>query len=266
MRADYKTPDCTKKILITGAAGFIGYHLADRLLKEGFTVFGVDNLNDYYDVRLKELRLSELKKYEKFKFEKLDISEKKEGKRIVSGNEPERVVNLAAQAGVRYSIENPDAYIESNIIGFYNILEVCRHSRDEGKHPVEHLLFASSSSVYGNQQKTPFSVGDPVDRPISLYAATKKSNELMAYTYCHLYGIPSTGLRFFTVYGPCGRPDMAYFSFSEKIMKGEPIKIFNQGDLYRDFTYVDEIVEGIVRIQKGTGIKFTTLETINRLS
>ena len=248
MRADYKTPDCTKKILITGAAGFIGYHLADRLLKEGFTVFGVDNLNDYYDVRLKELRLSELKKYEKFKFEKLDISEKKEVKRIFSENEPDIVVNLAAQAGVRYSIENPDAYIESNIIGFYNILEVCRHSRDEGKHPVEHLLFASSSSVYGNQQKTPFSVGDPVDRPISLYAATKKSNELMAYTYCHLYGIPSTGLRFFTVYGPCGRPDMAYFSFSEKIMKGEPIKIFNQGDLYRDFTYVDDIVEGIVRI------------------
>ena len=248
MRADYRTPDCTKKILITGAAGFIGYHLAGRLLKEGFTVFGVDNLNDYYDVRLKELRLSELEKYEKFKFERLDISEKGEVERIFSENKPDIVVNLAAQAGVRYSIENPDAYIQSNIVGFYNILEACRHSEDEGKHPVEHLLFASSSSVYGNQQKTPFSVGDPVDRPISLYAATKKSNELMAYTYCHLYKIPSTGLRFFTVYGPCGRPDMAYFSFSEKIMKGEPIKIFNQGDMYRDFTYVDDIVEGIVRV------------------
>ena len=208
----------------------------------------MDNLNDYYDVRLKELRLSELEKYEKFKFEKLDISEKKEVERVFSENEPDIVVNLAAQAGVRYSIDNPDAYIASNIIGFYNILEACRHSGDNGGHAVEHLLFASSSSVYGNQQKTPFSVTDPVDRPISLYAATKKSNELMAYTYSHLYGIPSTGLRFFTVYGPCGRPDMAYFSFSEKIMKGEPIKIFNQGDLYRDFTYVDDIVEGIVRM------------------
>lgn len=248
MRADYREPDFTKKVMITGAAGFIGYHLARRLLKEGFSVFGVDNLNDYYDVRLKELRLSELEKYEKFKFEKLDISEKKEVERVFSENEPDIVVNLAAQAGVRYSIDNPDAYIASNIIGFYNILETCRHSGDNGGHTVEHLLFASSSSVYGNQQKTPFSVTDPVDRPISLYAATKKSNELMAYTYSHLYGIPSTGLRFFTVYGPCGRPDMAYFSFSEKIMKGEPIKIFNQGDLYRDFTYVDDIVEGIVRM------------------
>lgn len=248
MRADYREPDFTKKVMITGAAGFIGYHLARRLLKEGFSVFGVDNLNDYYDVRLKELRLSELEKYEKFKFEKLDISEKKEVERVFSENEPDIVVNLAAQAGVRYSIDNPDAYIASNIIGFYNILEACRHSGDNGGHAVEHLLFASSSSVYGNQQKTPFSVTDPVDRPISLYAATKKSNELMAYTYSHLYGIPSTGLRFFTVYGPCGRPDMAYFSFSEKIMKGEPIKIFNQGDLYRDFTYVDDIVEGIVRM------------------
>lgn len=248
MRADYREPDFTKKVMITGAAGFIGYHLARRLLKEGFSVFGVDNLNDYYDVRLKELRLSELEKYEKFKFEKLDISEKKEVERVFSENKPDIVVNLAAQAGVRYSIDNPDAYIASNIIGFYNILEACRHSGDNGGHAVEHLLFASSSSVYGNQQKTPFSVTDPVDRPISLYAATKKSNELMAYTYSHLYGIPSTGLRFFTVYGPCGRPDMAYFSFSEKIMKGEPIKIFNQGDLYRDFTYVDDIVEGIVRM------------------
>ncbi len=248
MRADYRTPDNTKKILITGAAGFIGANLAGRLLEEGFTVCGVDNLNKYYDARLKELRLSGLQKYEKFHFEKLDISEKKGVERVFEENKPDIVVNLAAQAGVRYSIENPDVYIESNIIGFYNILEACRSSRKEGGHPVEHLVFASSSSVYGDQKKTPFSVTDPVDQPISLYAATKKSNELMAYTYCHLYGIPSTGLRFFTVYGPGGRPDMAYFSFSERIMKGEPIKIFNQGDLYRDFTYVDDIVEGVVRI------------------
>lgn len=248
MRTDYREPDRTKKVLITGVAGFIGYHLAERLLREGFTVCGVDNMNPYYDVRLKELRLMQLSKYEKFYFEKADISEKKRIERIFSENLPDIVVNLAAQPGVRYSIENPDVYIESNIIGFYNILEACRHSRDTGKHSVEHLVFASSSSVYGNQQKTPFSVTDSVDKPISLYAATKKSNELMAYTYCHLYGIPSTGVRFFTVYGPYGRPDMAYFSFSERIMKGEPIKIFNQGDLYRDFTYVDDIVEGVVRM------------------
>ncbi len=248
MRTDYKQPDRTKKVLITGAAGFIGFHLAGRLLKEGYRVCGVDNMNDYYDVRLKELRLSQLEKYEKFHFEKIDISDKNEVERVFSDNFPDIVVNLAAQPGVRYSIENPDVYIESNIIGFYNILEACRHTRDAGKHPVEHLVFASSSSVYGDQQKTPFSVTDPVDKPISLYAATKKSNELMAYTYCHLYGIPSTGVRFFTVYGPYGRPDMAYFSFSERIMRGEPIKIFNQGDLYRDFTYVDDIVEGVARM------------------
>ncbi|HJA93717.1 MAG TPA: NAD-dependent epimerase [Candidatus Eisenbergiella merdipullorum] len=248
MRADYREPDRTKKVLVTGAAGFIGFHLADRLLKEGYAVCGIDNLNAYYDVRLKELRLSLLEKYEKFHFDRINMSDKSGIEEIFSDNSPDIVVNLAAQPGVRYSIENPDVYIESNIIGFYNILEACRHSRDVGNHPVEHLVFASSSSVYGNQKKTPFSVTDPVDRPISLYAATKKSNELMAYTYCHLYGIPSTGARFFTVYGPYGRPDMAYFSFSEKIMKGEPIKIFNQGDLYRDFTYVDDIVEGVVRM------------------
>lgn len=248
MRADYREPDRTKKILITGAAGFIGFHLAKRLLKDGFSVCGIDNINDYYDIRLKGQRLSILEKYEKFSFFKADISNKTEVNRIFSENSPDIVVNLAAQAGVRYSIENPDAYIESNIVGFYNILEACRHSGDNGGHAVEHLLFASSSSVYGNQKKTPFSVTDPVDRPISLYAATKKSNELMAYTYSHLYGIPATGLRFFTVYGPYGRPDMAYFSFSEKIMHDEPIKIFNNGDLYRDFTYVDDIVEGVMRI------------------
>ena len=248
MRKDYKEPDHAQKILITGAAGFIGFHLARRLLEDGYSVCGIDNINGYYDVSLKELRLCQLRKYEKFRFKKSDISDKNEIKQIFSDNSPDVVVNLAAQPGVRYSIENPDVYIESNILGFYNILEACRHSRDEGRHPVEHLVFASSSSVYGDQRKTPFSVTDPVDRPISLYAATKKSNELMAYTYCHLYGIPSTGVRFFTVYGPYGRPDMAYFSFSEKIMKDEPIKIFNQGDLYRDFTYVDDIVEGVARM------------------
>lgn len=248
MGEKYREPDRTKKILITGAAGFIGFHLAKRLLEDGFEVCGVDNLNSYYDVHLKEQRLSELKEYNNYLFIKADISEKEKIKKIFSDNSPDIVVNLAAQAGVRYSIENPDVYIESNIVGFYHILEACRHSRREGGHPVEHLLFASSSSVYGNQKKVPFSVEDSVDRPISLYAATKKSNELMAYTYSHLYGLPATGLRFFTVYGPYGRPDMAYFGFSERIMKGEPIRIFNQGDLYRDFTYVDDIVEGVVRM------------------
>lgn len=248
MRADYKQPDCAKRILITGVAGFIGFHLAKRLLAAGYTVCGIDNLNDYYEVSLKELRLVELEKYEKFRFIKINIANKAEVNHIFSDNLPDVVINLAAQAGVRYSIENPDVYIESNILGFYHILEACRHSYDEGGHPVEHLIYASSSSVYGNQRKIPFSVEDSVDKPISLYAATKKSDELMAYTYSHLYGIPATGLRFFTVYGPYGRPDMAYFSFSEKIMKGEPIKIFNHGDLYRDFTYVDDIVEGIFRM------------------
>ena len=217
-------------------------------MEDGYRVCGIDNLNDYYDVRLKELRLSILKEYSGFSFAKVDISDKNKVNEVFSANSPDIVVNLAAQAGVRYSIDNPDAYIESNIIGFYQILEACRHSYDSCGHPVKHLLYASSSSVYGNQKKTPFSVTDPVDKPVSLYAATKKSDELMAYTYSHLYGIPATGLRFFTVYGPYGRPDMAYFSFSEKIMKDEPIKIFNQGNLYRDFTYVDDIVEGMVRM------------------
>lgn len=248
MRTECSNPEQNRSILITGAAGFIGFHLARRLLEDGYRVCGIDNLNNYYDVRLKELRLSILKKYSEFSFAKVDISDKNKVNEIFSANSPDVVVNLAAQAGVRYSIDNPDAYIESNIIGFYQILEACRHSYDTCGHPVKHLLYASSSSVYGNQKKTPFSVTDPVDKPVSLYAATKKSDELMAYTYSHLYGIPATGLRFFTVYGPYGRPDMAYFSFSEKIMKGEPIKIFNQGNLYRDFTYVDDIVEGMVRM------------------
>ena len=226
-------------ILVTGSAGFIGFHLSKRLLSEGFSVIGYDNLNDYYDVDLKLSRLDILKKYDGFTFIKGDLADKDKVFEVFSEYKPEIAVNLAAQAGVRYSITNPQAYIDSNITGFFNILEAARHN------PVKHLLFASSSSVYGNQKKTPFSTDDNVDHPISLYAATKKSNELMAFTYSHLYGIPSTGLRFFTVYGPFGRPDMAYFSFTNKIMKGEPIKIFNNGDMYRDFTYVDDIVEGI---------------------
>ena len=229
----------SKKVLITGGAGFIGFHLGKRLLEKGMQIYAIDNLNDYYDVSLKESRLDILKKYENFTFAKTDISDKDKVNEVFLKFSPEIVVNLAAQAGVRYSIENPQSYIDSNIVGFFNILEACRH------YPVQHLLFASSSSVYGNQKKTPFSVDDPVDTPISLYAATKKSNELMAYTYSHLYRIPSTGLRFFTVYGPYGRPDMAYFSFTNKIMKGETISIFNNGDLYRDYTYIDDIVTGI---------------------
>lgn len=237
--ATYKPFDTSKKILITGAAGFIGFHLAKRLLDMGTTVLGLDNLNDYYDVSLKESRLHILEDYPAFTFVKGDLADADTVNEQFETFQPDIVVNLAAQAGVRYSIDHPRSYIDSNIIGFFNILEACRH------HPVEHLLFASSSSVYGNQQKTPFSTSDNVDHPISLYAATKKSDELMAYTYSHLYGIPATGLRFFTVYGPYGRPDMAYFKFANKIRKGEPIQVYNHGDMYRDFTYVDDIVTGI---------------------
>ena len=237
--ATYKPFDTSKKILITGAAGFIGFHLAKRLLDLGTTVLGLDNLNDYYDVSLKESRLRILKDYPCFTFVRGDLADADTVNKQFKMFQPDIVVNLAAQAGVRYSIDHPRSYIDSNIIGFFNILEACRH------HTVEHLLFASSSSVYGNQQKTPFSTSDNVDHPISLYAATKKSDELMAYTYSHLYGIPATGLRFFTVYGPYGRPDMAYFKFANKIRKGEPIQIYNHGDMYRDFTYVDDIVTGI---------------------
>ena len=228
-----------RKILITGSAGFIGFHLSKSLLEKGEQVIGIDNLNDYYEVSLKEARLDILKKYTGYKFHKIDIADKEALNALFSEEKPEIVVNLAAQAGVRYSIENPQAYVDSNLVGFFNILEACRHN------PVKHLLYASSSSVYGNQQKTPFSVEDPVDHPISLYAATKKSNELMAHAYCHLYKIPCTGLRFFTVYGPYGRPDMAYFSFAKKIFSKQPIQVFNNGDLYRDFTYIDDIVKGI---------------------
>jgi UDP-glucuronate 4-epimerase len=232
----------SKTILITGAAGFIGFHLSKRLLEDGVQVVGYDNINSYYDPSLKYARLDILKEFQNFTFIKGDLANKEDVESVFTDYKPAIVVNLAAQAGVRYSIDNPQVYIESNIIGFFNILEACRH------HPVEHLVYASSSSVYGNQEKTPFSTSDDVSRPISLYAATKKSNELMAYTYSHLYGIPTTGLRFFTVYGPYGRPDMAYFSFTKKIIAGEPIKIFNNGDMYRDFTYVDDIVEGIMNL------------------
>ncbi|MBQ3499452.1 MAG: NAD-dependent epimerase [Clostridia bacterium] len=231
-----------KNIIITGTAGFIGSHLAKRLLALGCKVTGLDNLNDYYDVSLKESRLAELEIYDNFSFVKIDISDKAAVDRIFAEVKPDVVVNLAAQAGVRYSIENPQAYIDSNVVGFFNILEACRAN------PVEHLVYASSSSVYGNSDKVPFSVDDRVDNPISLYAATKKTNELMAYTYSHLFGIPCTGLRFFTVYGPYGRPDMAAFSFTRKILAGEPITLFNYGELERDFTYIDDIIEGVMRI------------------
>jgi UDP-glucuronate 4-epimerase len=243
---DYKTLDTTKIYLVTGTAGFIGFYLSKKLLELGCRVIGIDNINDYYDVNLKYARLEKLKLFEKFTFIKGDISEKAVIMNIFEEYKPNIVVNLAAQAGVRYSIENPDIYIGSNIIGFFNILEACRNN------PVEHLVYASSSSVYGSNEKVPFEETDFVDHPVSLYAATKKSNELMAHTYSHLYKIPGTGLRFFTVYGPMGRPDMAYFGFADKYFKGEPIKIFNNGDfehdLYRDFTYVDDIVEGIERL------------------
>lgn len=240
--ADFKKYDGSKKILVTGAAGFIGFHLSRRILEEGGEVIGFDNLNDYYEVSLKESRLEILNKYDKFTFIKGNLADREAVNTLFKTYNPDIVVNLAAQAGVRYSIDNPDSYIESNIIGFYNILEACRH------HKIEHLIYASSSSVYGNQKKTPFSTDDNVDHPISLYAATKKSNELMAFTYSHLYKFPSTGLRFFTVYGPYGRPDMAYFSFTKRILNGEKIKIFNNGDMYRDFTYVDDIVQGIMNM------------------
>lgn len=230
------------KILVTGAAGFIGMHLAVRLLAEGHTVVGLDSVNDYYDVNLKYARLDILGKHSAYRFRKGNMADKALVFQLFETEKFDIVINLAAQAGVRYSITNPDVYIESNIIGFFNILEACRH------YPVRHLIYASSSSVYGNQQKTPFSTDDDVSKPISLYAATKKSDELMAFTYSHLYGIPTTGLRFFTVYGPYGRPDMAYYSFTNRMVKGEPITIFNNGDMKRDFTYIDDIVQGILNM------------------
>lgn len=243
------------KVLITGAAGFIGSNLASALIskEKNIHIIGVDNMNDYYDVSLKDYRLSEINKVaidsgSDWTFIKGDISDRQFVDEIFEKYDPDIVVNLAAQAGVRYSITNPDAYINSNIIGFYNILEACRHSYDNGSEGVKHLVYASSSSVYGGNTKIPFSTDDNVDNPVSLYAATKKSNELMAHAYSKLYSIPSTGLRFFTVYGPAGRPDMAYFKFTNKLHAGESIEIFNYGNCERDFTYIDDIVEGVYRV------------------
>lgn len=231
-----------KKVLVTGAAGFIGYHLIKRLVVMDCDILGIDNLNDYYSVQLKKDRLLDIGDKSNFSFKKVNIEDMEEMENIFKTFKPDIVINLAAQAGVRYSIENPRAYINSNIIGFFNILECCR------KYPIEHLIFASSSSVYGANKKVPYSTDDKVDNPVSLYAATKKTDELLAYSYSKLYGIKLTGLRFFTVYGPFGRPDMAYYSFTNKIMNDEAIKVYNNGDMYRDFTYVDDIVEGIIRL------------------
>lgn len=249
----------SKTIFVTGAAGFIGSNLVKRLLREvsGVRVIGIDNMNDYYDVSIKEFRLGEIEKIAEevpdcqWIFLKGNIADKAAIEEIFETYEPQIVVNLAAQAGVRYSIVNPDAYVESNLIGFYNILEACRHSYDGGRSGVEHLVYASSSSIYGTNKKVPYSTDDKVDNPVSLYAATKKSNELMAHAYAKLYNIPSTGLRFFTVYGPAGRPDMAYFGFTDKLRAGKMIQIFNFGNCKRDFTYIDDIVEGVVRIMQG---------------
>ena len=252
-------PLTNKVIFLTGASGFIGANLVPKLMGTGetITLIGLDNMNDYYDVSLKEYRLSEIEKisadypHTKWDFIKGDLADKALVDRIFADYKPDIVVNLAAQAGVRYSITNPGAYIQSNLIGFYNILEACRHSYDAGAKGVEHLVYASSSSVYGGNKKVPFCVEDQVDNPVSLYAATKKSNELLAHAYSKLYNIPSTGLRFFTVYGPAGRPDMAYFGFTNKLLKGETIEIFNYGNCKRDFTYVDDIVEGVKRVMAG---------------
>ncbi|MBR3325421.1 MAG: GDP-mannose 4,6-dehydratase [Clostridia bacterium] len=236
-----------KKILVTGSAGFIGSNVVEQLLKKFDVkkIIGLDSVNDYYDIKLKEYRMNKLAQFEKYEFIKGNLSDKELINKIFQEEKPEIVVNLAAQAGVRYSITNPDTYIESNIIGFYNILEACRNN------PVEHLVYASSSSVYGSNKKVPYATKDKVDNPVSLYAATKKSNELLAHAYSKLYNIPSTGLRFFTVYGPAGRPDMAYFGFTNKLINGETIKIFNYGNCKRDFTYVDDIVEGVIRVMQG---------------
>ncbi|HKL57222.1 MAG TPA: NAD-dependent epimerase [Sphaerochaeta sp.] len=243
MRNDYQQLNTNYTYLVTGSAGFIGFHLSKELLAQGCRVVGYDNLNDYYDPRLKAARLQILQAYGPlFTFIKGDLADKEKLESAFAEYKPQIVVNLAAQAGVRYSIDNPGAYLQSNLVGFFNILEACRH------YPVKHLLYASSSSVYGMASKIPFSTEDMTDSPVSLYAATKKSNELLAHSYSHLYGIPSTGLRFFTVYGPYGRPDMAYFSFTEKILAGRPIKVFNDGDMYRDFTYVGDIVQALQRM------------------
>jgi len=229
-------------VLVTGAAGFIGYHVAKRLLERGDHVLGLDNLNDYYDVRLKEARLAQLSPFERFRFHRMDLADRPGMSALFADRSIRRVVHMAAQAGVRYSLVNPHAYTNSNIVGFLNVLEGCRHAR------VEHLVYASSSSVYGGHTRMPFSVRDNVDHPVSMYAATKKANELMAHTYAHLYGVTCTGLRFFTVYGPWGRPDMALFLFTKAILAGKPIDVFNYGKMQRDFTYIDDVAEGVVRV------------------
>ena len=257
-----KTPNVSlehKTVFVTGAAGFIGFFLSRRLLEkvEGVTVVGIDNMNDYYEVSLKEYRLEKLRQYPNFVFLQMNIADKAAVNEAFATYKPAVVVNLAAQAGVRYSISHPDVYIESNLIGFYNLLEACRHSYDGGETGVEHLVYASSSSVYGGNKKVPFSTDDKVDNPVSLYAATKKSDELLAHAYSKLYNIPSTGLRFFTVYGPAGRPDMAYFGFTNKLRAGQTIQIFNYGNCKRDFTYVDDIVEGILRVMRGAPERLT---------
>lgn len=227
-----------KRILVTGAAGFIGYHLCKSLLDDGFNVLGIDNVNDYYDPNLKQARLDQLNPFNNFKFDKIDIADRESLTKVFTNFKPNKVVNLAAQAGVRYSIENPYAYMNANLVGFLNIIELCRHNNVEG------LIYASSSSVYGGNTKTPFSVEDRVDKPLALYGATKRANELIAYSYSHLYGLHTTGLRYFTVYGPWGRPDMAMFIFTRKILAGEPIPVFNHGKMKRDFTYIDDIIAG----------------------
>lgn len=233
------------QVLVTGVAGFVGYHLAQRLLADGMQVYGIDNLNPYYDVQLKHDRLAQLKPHPQFTFQFLDLSDRQGVADLFQSQSFDYVVNLAAQAGVRYSLTNPSAYVDSNLVGFVNILEGCRHSQS-----LQHLVYASSSSVYGANQKIPFATSDSVDRPVSLYAATKKANELMAHTYSHLYNLPTTGLRFFTVYGPWGRPDMAYFKFVKAIETGQPIDIYNFGEMQRDFTYIDDIIEGVVRVMR----------------
>ncbi len=249
-------------IVITGAAGFIGYHLSKRILRENISLIGIDNMNDYYDINLKEARLKELQKIAlkqdvNFKFYKENINNKSRIEEIFKKYKPEIVINLAAQAGVRYSMENPSAYIQTNLVGFSNILELCRN------YPVKHLIYASSSSVYGGNTKMPFSEKQSVDHPVSLYAATKRSNELLAHSYSHIYSIPATGLRFFTVYGPWGRPDMALFLFTKSILQGEPIKVFNHGEMTRDFTYIDDIVESIMRLLKKPPIQDKSFDTSN---
>ena len=242
-RSETFTPDGSMShFLVTGAAGFIGYHVCEKLLDRGDEVVGLDNLNDYYDVSLKEARLARLTNRKQFEFYRLNLADREGVARLFAEKKFDKVINLAAQAGVRYSLQNPHAYIESNIVGFTNILEACRHNQ------VKHLVYASSSSVYGANTKMPYSVHDNVDHPLSLYAATKKANELMAHTYSHLYGLPTTGLRFFTVYGPWGRPDMAMFLFTRAILEDRPIDVFNHGQMQRDFTYIDDIVEGVVRV------------------